>query len=217
MSASAAVVPADDGRALALAARVGTFAELLERNGPPPPWRRPPSYATLVRLVLEQQVSLASATAAFSRLEARVGTVTPSAVLASTSEQLRADGFSRQKARYVRGIGDAIESGIFSPPRPGDDIDHARARLLELTGVGPWTAACYLLFVMGAPDVWPRGDRALHVAMAGVLGLPDVPDSDQAEGIARAWAPDRSTAARMLWHEYLGGPAYVPSPASGFL
>lgn len=217
-SASAALVSEADvrSRAESLADRVDVFRRLLERNGPPPVWRRDASFATLVRLVLEQQVSLASANAAFARLEGRVGVVTPGAVLASTGEQLRTDGFSRQKDRYVRGIAEAFHAGTFRPPRPGDDTDEARSRLLALSGIGPWTAACYALFVLGAPDVWPTGDRALHVSMAAVMDLPEPPGSEAAEAIAASWAPDRSTAARMLWHDYLGGRSYTPSPASGF-
>lgn len=204
------------GHAHALADRGFPFDGLLARNGPPPLWRRPASFGTIVRLVLEQQVSLASATAAYSRLEERVGAVTPTAVLASSAEELRADGFSRQKDRYVRGIAAEIERGAFSPPVPGDDPGEAAAALGALTGIGPWTTACYLLFVMGAPDVWPRGDRALHVAMGRLFGT-EPPDSEAAVAVARAWSPHRSTAARMLWHEYLGGRDHVPSPAAGFL
>lgn len=206
-----------DADAMGLAELEPRFGALLQRNGSPPAWRRPASYGTIVRLVLEQQVSLASATAAYERLETRVGIVTPEAVLASTPDQLRGDGFSRQKDRYVRGIARDILDGTFVVPGPGDDPTEARERLLARTGVGPWTAACYLLFVLGAPDVWPRGDRALHVSMAGVFGWDEVPDSDAAAAHAEAWSPYRSTAARMLWHEYLGGPAYHPTPASGFL
>lgn len=218
MSASAALISEDDvlARAEALADRIAVFRRLLHRNGPPPLWRREASFATLVRLVLEQQVSLASAQAAFARLEARVGDVTPLAVLRSTPDELRADGFSRQKDRYVRGIAGAIEAGEFEPPLPGEDVDSARDRLLGLTGIGPWTAACYLLFALGAPDVWPRGDRALHVAMADAMDLPEPPGSDQAEAMAHAWSPDRSTAARFLWYDYLGGRSYTQTPASGF-
>lgn len=219
MSVSAAVVSEAvvAAHASALAERGEPFATLLRRNGPPPLWRRRADYATLVRLVLEQQVSLASATAAYVRLETRVGDVTPRVVLTSTADQLRADGFSRQKDRYVRGVAQAIEAGGFTPPQPGDDEDAAWDALVGLTGIGPWTAACYLLFAMGAPDRWPRGDRALHVSMARVLDLGEVPGSDEAETTARSWSPYRSTAARMLWHDYLGGRDHVPSPSSGFL
>ena len=145
-----------------------------------------------------------------------MGAVTPGAVLASSAEELRADGFSRQKDRYVRGIAEHIEAGTFSPPRAGSDPDEARGVLTALTGIGPWTASCYLLFVLGAPDVWPRGDRALQVSMGRALGT-STPDADTADRTACSWSPHRSTAARMLWHDYLGGRDHVPSAAAGFL
>ena len=203
--------------AASLAERGVPFDRLFERNGPPPLWLRPPTYATLVRLILEQQVSLASATAAFQRLGRRVDSITPDSVLASTPDELRADGFSRQKARYVLGIADQIRLGAFHPPVTGDEPDRARERLVSQRGIGPWTASCYLLFVLGEPDVWPDGDRALHVAMASALDRAETPTTEEAIAIASAWSPYRSTAARMLWHEYLGGRDYVIDPASGFL
>lgn len=200
-----------------LARRGAPFDQLLERNGPPPLWRRSPTYATLVRFILEQQVSLASATAAFGRLAERVGEVTPESVLASTADELRADGFSRQKTGYVSGIAERIRDGSFRLPTAGEDPAEARERLMSLSGIGPWTASCYLLFVLGEPDVWPDGDRALHVALAAVLELADPPTTGEAVEIASSWSPHRSTAARMLWHDYLGGRDYVVDPAAGFL
>jgi DNA-3-methyladenine glycosylase II len=201
----------------ALASAEPVFARLIERNGMPPLWRREASYATIVRLILEQQVSLASATAAYARLAGRVGVVTPKAILASSDGQLRADGFSRQKARYVRDIATAVIDGSFDPAAVADDRDDAMAALLELRGIGPWTASCYALFVMGEPDVWPTGDRALHVAMGDVFGLAGVPTTGEAEVMAEAWSPHRSTAARLLWHDYLGGAAYTAAEDAGFL
>jgi DNA-3-methyladenine glycosylase II len=201
----------------ALAATEPIFARLIERNGVPPLWRREPSYATVVRLILEQQVSLASATAAYARLARRVGDVTPEAILSSTDAELRADGFSRQKAGYVRDIATAVVDGSFDPAAVASDRDEAVTALLALRGVGPWTASCYALFAMGEQDVWPTGDRALHVAVARVFELASVPTTGEAEALARAWSPYRSAAARMLWHDYLGGAAYTVSEDAGFL
>ena len=201
----------------ALAARSPLFDDLLERNGTPPLWRRPASFETLVRLVLEQQVSLASANAAYRRLEQRLGAVTPEAFLASSDEQLRRDGFSRQKTGYVRGIAERILDGSFDPGAMSREPAEAFDELVEIRGIGPWTASCYLVFVMGAPDAWPRGDRALHVSMARNLDLTEIPDSDRAEVLAESWRPHRSVAARMLWHDYLGGPSYVASADAGFV
>ena len=201
----------------ALAVAEPVFARLIERNGVPPLWRREASYATIVRLILEQQVSLASATAAYARLARRVGDVTPEAILSSTDAELRADGFSRQKAGYVRDIATAVVDGSFDPVAVASDRDDAVAALLALRGVGPWTASCYALFVMGEPDVWPTGDRALHVSVGRVFELARVPSAAEAGTLAQAWSPYRSAGARMLWHDYLGGAAYTVSEDAGFL
>lgn len=193
------------------------FAELLDRNGLPPLWRRSPSFETLVRFILEQQVSLASANAAFKRLDSRLGGVTPSGVLGSTDAQMKADGFSRQKTGYVRGIADLVMAGDLVPPGPGADPEDVRQDLLGIKGIGPWTAACYVLFVCGTRDSWPTGDRALYVSMATNLDLGDVPNREVGDQIAGSWAPWRSTAAKMLWHDYLGGRSHTPSPDAGFI
>jgi DNA-3-methyladenine glycosylase II len=193
------------------------FGALRTRNGVPPLWRREPTYATIVRLILEQQVSLASATAAFTRLTERVGEVTPDSVVSSTPEELRVDGFSRQKAGYVVGIAQRILDGEFDPRSLPRDPATAREVLLSIRGIGPWTASCFLMFAMGAVDVWPTGDRALHVSIARNLGLEDVPSRERADAMADRWSPYRSVAARMLWHDYLGGPAYREDPRAGFV
>jgi DNA-3-methyladenine glycosylase II len=200
-----------------LASEFDLFSSLLERNGPPPLWRREASFATLVRFILEQQVSLASAQAAFKRLDERLEGVTPERLLRSTDEELRADGFSRQKMGYVRGIAEIIIDGRFDPDALPDDPDVAKSRLLEIRGIGPWTSSCFLLFVCGDRDTWPTGDRALHVSIARNLGMEEVPNREQGDTIAQAWSPWRSTAARMLWHDYLGGRSHVLAPGAGFL
>jgi len=192
------------------------FARLLDVNGEPPMWRRPPSFGTLVRLVLEQQVSLASAQAAYLRLVDRIGEPSPGPFLTLGDESLKSIGFSRQKTRYVRGIAARLLDGTLDLKRVGSSGDAGRAELLSVTGIGPWTAACYFLFVVGEDDIWPSGDRALYVSMARNLSLDCVPDATVADSIASAWCPHRSTAARMLWHDYLGGRAYIEQEDAGF-
>lgn len=203
--------------AASLADRHEVFAELLSRNGRPPLWRREPSFGTLVRLILEQQVSLASANAAFTRLEERIGEVAPSKILELTDDQMRADGFSRQKTSYVRGIARLIEADGLDLVDIASDTEGGFERLVAVRGIGPWTASCFALFVSGDRDVWPTGDRALYVSMSRNLDLPAVPDAEQADRIAADWTPFRSTAARMLWHDYLGGRSYVPREGAGFV
>ena len=182
------------------------LAQLVERNGVPPLWSRESGFTAMLRFILEQQVSLASADAAFRKLEDAIGDVEPESFLALDSDQLKAIGFSRQKAGYVRGIASGLLDGSIDLDSVADLSDeHAAERLMAVRGVGPWTAACYLLFVLLRPDVWPPGDRALEVSMGRVYGLPDVPNTEQANNRALAWRPFRAVAARLLWHEYLGG------------
>ncbi len=202
----------------ALAGAHPLFAGLLSKNGYPPRWRRPATFATLTRLILEQQVSLASANAAFNRLEARIGSVTASKFLALNDDELRSDGFSRQKTGYVRGIAELMESnGLDLDAISHLGKDEAMEQLVGVRGIGAWTASCFVLFVNDAPDVWPTGDRALYVSMSRVLGLDGVPDKETCDGIAAGWSPNRSTAARMLWHDYLGGRSYTPTDGAGFI
>jgi len=204
-------------QAFVLAERHELFSALLERNGHPPSWRRPASFGTLVRLVLEQQVSLTSATATYLRLTDHIGDPAPEVFLGLSDVDLRRIGFSRQKSRYGRGIAERMIDGSLNLSRVVSVGLVGRDELLAVPGVGPWTVACFELFVSGLPDVWPTGDRALYVSMARNLELDDVPDRATCDAIASQWAPYRSTAARMLWHDYLGGSSYVLGPDTGFI
>jgi DNA-3-methyladenine glycosylase II len=167
----------------------------------------------MTHIILEQQVSLASAAAAFRRLRDRLDDeVAPGPFLRLTDAELREIGFSRQKAGYVRELASGIAAGDVDLPalETMPDADALRT-LLDLRGIGPWSAGIYLMFTLDRPDVWPPGDRALHVAMATALSLGGPPSSEEATEIARRWRPWRSAAARLLWHDYLGGPDVVPA------
>jgi DNA-3-methyladenine glycosylase II len=180
------------------------LAASVERFGPPPLWAREPSYATLVHLVLEQQVSLASAQAAFGRLEvALAGTVEPSAFLGLSDADLRAIGFSRQKAGYARDLAGALADGFDLEGLAGLSDDEVRTNLMRFRGIGRWTADIYLIMCLRRPDVWPHGDQALATAARELLELPARPTFDALERRARSWRPHRATAARILWHHYL--------------
>ena len=207
----------EENHAHKLAAADPVFARLLDVNGDPPRWRRSASFGTLIRLVLEQQVSLASAQAAYRRLVDAIGEPHPKVFLGLGDEELKRIGFSRQKTRYARIIAARLLDGSLDLGRVGVSGESGRAELLSVIGIGPWTAACYFLFVVGEDDVWPTGDRALHVSLTRNLHLETVPDASTADSIAAAWSPYRSTAARMLWHDYLGGPAYVLETDAGFV
>ncbi len=178
---------------------------VVDHHGPPEFWTRKPGLETLLLLILEQQVLLASAKAAYDRLELRVGTITPAAVLGVTDEALRADGFSRQKARYARALAAAVHDGSLDLGRLGHlPEQEAHSALLALPGIGPWTADVYLLASLRRPDVWPAGDLALQEAARTLLGLPTRPGADALTAIGERWRPHRATAARILWHLYLG-------------
>ena len=176
----------------------------VERYGPPPLWSRDPSYATLVHLILEQQVSLASAQAAFDRLRAALdGSVEPEPLLRLTHEELRAIGFSRQKAGYARTLASAVLDGFdlgALAAMPDDEVRHA---LIAMPGIGPWTADIYLTMCLLRPDVWPHGDLALATSARDLLDLDERPTFADLGQIAERWHPYRAVAARILWHDYL--------------
>lgn len=188
-----------------LAARDADLAGIVARFGHPPLWDRPPGFATLVHLILEQQVSLASAQAAFDRLRAVADPLTPARFLALTDAELLAVGFSRQKARYGRALATAIEDGTLELDVVDRLDDDAVQRVLEeIPGIGRWTSSIYLLMVLGRPDVWPVGDIALATSVAEVKGLGRRPDSAEMAVLGDAWRPWRSVAARLFWLDYLG-------------
>jgi DNA-3-methyladenine glycosylase II len=187
-----------------LTARDADLAGIVERHGPPPMWDREPGFGTVLHTVLEQQVSLASAQAAFDRLRAAADPLTPERFLALSDAQLLAIGFSRQKARYGRALATAVADGSLDlaglEAAPDAEVD---AALQALPGIGPWTSTIYLLMVLRRPDVWPVGDIALAESIREVKALDRRPDAVAMLGLGEPWRPWRSVAARLLWHAYL--------------
>jgi DNA-3-methyladenine glycosylase II len=192
-------------RARRLAAADPVLAGILDRHGLPAFWHRPPGFPTLVLFILEQQVSLASARAAFHRLhQALGGAIAPGQVLAASDPTLRTAGVSRQKARYLRALAEAVLDGSLDLERVAAAPDEDARTLLEsLPGIGRWTSDVYLLSSLRRPDVWPVGDRALQVATGEALSLAAPPGPGELEGIGERWRPFRAVAARLLWHSYL--------------
>jgi len=188
-----------------LVARDRGLARIVTAHGPPPLWSRPAGFPTLVRIILEQQVSLAAANSLFRRVTTQLpGGMTPQAVLAVGSTGLRALGLTRQKARYVCALGEYVRNGEIALASLARMSDAAVAAHLErVPGIGRWTSSIYLLMVLRRPDIWPSGDLALHKALARLRRLPEVPTSERAALLARRWAPYRAVAARILWHGYL--------------
>jgi DNA-3-methyladenine glycosylase II len=187
-----------------IAERDADLAATLARLGPPPLWAREPGFPTLIHIILEQQVSLASARAAFDRLRAVASPLTPERFVALDDETLRAVGFSRQKTAYSRHLAHTILDGKLDLDRLARlDDESARAQLLALKGIGPWTADIYLLMALRRPDIWPTGDLGLVNAVREVKGLERRPTAEEMHAIGEAWRPYRAAAARLLWHHYL--------------
>jgi len=192
----------------ALAERDAHLAGVVRRYGPPPLWARPAGFGTLVYIILEQQVSLASARAAYRRLEEAAIPLTPANLLALDDITLREIGFSRQKAGYARGLARMIESGQLDLPALSLlDDGSAREILMRIPGVGRWTADIYLMEALLRPDVWPYGDRALAVSVKRVKELDVVPTYPELDALGAAWRPWRAVAARLFWHDYLSRPS----------
>ena len=172
--------------------------------GLPPLWARPMGYATLVQIILEQQVSLASAHAVYTRMSAGLGRVTSANVANSTTEHLRGFGLTRQKASYCHELAIAIETGgVDLQIINRADDEQAHKLLCSIRGIGTWSASIYLLMGLRRPDIWPDGDVALAQSASVVKKLNARPSYDALRAMADSWRPWRSVAARMLWHDYL--------------
>ena len=183
------------------------FGTVTERFGPPPPWHREPGFPSLLQIVLEQQVSLASARAAYERLTTVVDPLTPEGFLRLTDAELLTIGFSRQKARYVRALAMAIVDGSLHleglGELPDEEVD---AALRTIPGIGPWTATIYRLMALDRPDAWPVHDIAVAQAVAELWELPARPGPEEMLALAEGWRPWRAVAAKLLWHYYLSTP-----------
>jgi len=187
-----------------LADRDAHLADVVEKYGPPALWVREPGFPTLVYIILEQQVSLASAKAAFNRLKAAVCPLTPRRFLKLTDSQLLGIGFSRQKTLYTRLLAESLSRRYFDL-RDLQDLqdDAARKMLVAFKGIGKWTADIYLLSALRRPDIWPTGDLALATAVQEVKRLRRRPSPERLEKMSAPWRPWRAVAARLFWHHYL--------------
>ena len=198
-----------DEQFFALAARKlsekdSDLAAVIEKYRLPPLWTREPGFPTLVYIILEQQVSLASARALYERLRKTVRPFTPGRFLKLTEVQMRMLGFSRQKAHYTRLLAEAIHRKQFALHELHELRDElAREKLTSLKGIGPWTADIYLLSALRRPDIWPVGDLALATAVQEVKRLRERPTPEKLEKMSTPWRPWRAVAARLFWHAYL--------------
>lgn len=196
------------------------LGSLLDQWGVPPFWQREPGFPTLTLLILEQQVSLESGAAMFRRLLDLVGSVTPETILATGEPGLRSIGVTRQKSGYLVGLAEAVSNGALDlAALHVVKEEEARGQLLEMKGIGLWTADAYLLSAVRLPDPFPVGDRALQVGARDTLGLEAVPNPAELETLSIPWRPLRAVAARLIWHGYLAirGRAEPPDQISGHM
>ena len=184
---------------------------IIKTHDYPPMWTRKNTFETLVHIILEQQVSLASALAALNKLRDRLKEITPQSFLKLTDEELKACYFSRQKTIYTRGLATALVEGALDL-RSLETLsdDEVRARLIVLKGIGNWTIDVYLMFVLQRPDIFPIGDLAALNALRRVKGLPKDTPRDHFLEVTAGWQPYRSVATMLLWHLYLSSPMRQP-------
>ena len=180
------------------------FRAILDRAGTPRFRRRRNGFATLLHIILEQQVSIDAAAKMYHRLVGLCLPLAPTTFLALDDATLRSCGFSRQKMGYARDLAAAVERGSFDFARLAAAEDEtALADLLAIRGIGRWSAEIYLLFALGRPDIWPAADLGLQLAMAKELGLASRPAEVELRVRGEAWRPWRSVAACLFWQSYL--------------
>lgn len=188
-----------------LAAADSDLAAIINTYGYPPMWSRPNSFDTLVHIILEQQVSLASALSALNKLKERLQELTPARVLLLTEEEMRACYVSRQKSSYIKFLAEALLSGHIKLDEFGRlSNDEIRSQMIILKGIGHWTIDVYLMFVLQRADIFPVGDLAAVNAMKKVKRLPVSTTKEELVLMAEQWAPYRTVATMLLWHWYLG-------------
>ena len=183
------------------------LAAIINAYGYPPLWSRPNTFETLVHIILEQQVSLASALSALNKLKERVQELTPARLVLLTDEEMRACYCSRQKTAYIRYLAEALLSGQINLT----ELEHLsndaiRAKLITLKGIGHWTIDVYLMFILQRADIFPAGDLAAVNAMKRVKGLPLSTTKEELIELAAIWQPYRTIATMLLWHYYLSAP-----------
>ena len=177
---------------------------VIKQHGYPPLWGRVPSFATLIHIILEQQVSLASAKAAFLKLEAKIGHITPEKVLVLTDEEMKACYFSRQKIIYARHLANAIINNEFSIDKIVTLDDEAlRTEMKKLKGIGDWTIDVFMMMALHRRDCFPTGDIALMKSIKEVKRLDNNTSKEEVLVIANKWKPYRTIAAFIFWHAYI--------------
>lgn len=187
-----------------LAEKDADLKTIINTYGLPPMWTRPAIFQSLVLTVLEQQVSLASAYAAFKKLKEKTGFVTPKKILALSDAELKACYFSRQKIVYVKALAAAIVSGKISLKKLSMYTDdEIRQTLKQIKGIGDWTVDVYLMHALQRSDLFPLGDIALENSLKHVKQLHANITNEEMLAIAENWRPYRTVASMLLWHAYI--------------
>ena len=177
---------------------------IIKKHGYPPMWVRPATFQSLILFILEQQVSLASAYAAFKKLRQKIGFVTPSKILALSDPELKACYFSRQKIIYARCLAEAIQSKQLSLKKLAlSTNDEVRIELKKIKGIGDWTVDVYLMHALRRTDLFPLGDIALINSLKEVKQLHPKISKEKMLAIAEPWRPYRTIASMILWHSYI--------------
>lgn len=186
-----------------LSSREPAFAAALDRAGHPEPRIRERGYATLLRTIIGQQVSVKAAQSVWNKLEGLVGSLDdPGNIARASDETLREAGLSRQKAGYARSLADEVTSGRIDLNNLPVDDEEAIATLVRIKGIGRWSAEIYLLFAEGRADIWPAGDLAVQIEIGRILGHERRPSEKLCRDLAEAWRPHRGAAAIFAWHHY---------------
>lgn len=186
----------------ALRALCPVMRQVHDVAGPPPLRRREDGFEGLCRIIVAQQLSVASAAAIWSRTAGLVAPFTHERLLALSDAELAGAGLSRPKLRTLRAIASACAAGLdFEALREASDAA-VHAALTQVSGIGPWTADIYLMFCLGRADAWAPGDLALQIAAQQAFGLRERPDKEELSELAERWRPWRAVAARLLWSYY---------------
>ncbi|HZP19594.1 MAG TPA: DNA-3-methyladenine glycosylase [Bauldia sp.] len=185
-----------------LAGRDRRLKKVIREAGPVPLRRRPAGFTGLARIIVGQQLSIASAEAIWRRFEAAYPETPIEAIAAASDAELKATGLSAAKIRTLRAVAQAAVDGLDLNALAALPMEDAHGRLTGLKGIGPWTADIYLLFCLGHADIFPAGDLALRHAVADAFGLEGPVPVDELAGIAEKWSPWRGVAARLFWAYY---------------
>jgi DNA-3-methyladenine glycosylase II len=170
----------------------------------PPMWTRPATFQTLILIILEQQISLAAAFAAFKKVKEKVGYITPQKILALTDEEMRACYFTRQKMGYARGLATAIlKKQLILKKLTSLPDEEIRAILKSIKGIGNWSVDVYLMHALQRTNLFPLGDIALVNSLRETKNLGKEFPKEKMLNIAEPWQPYRTIATMILWHAYI--------------